>query len=149
MYFTLSVLIHRPVPVVFAFFRDKDKLTQEKDSAVIVIEKMSEGSVGRGTCYREVLQMMPFYREEIRSEITRYESEKLIEERFKSRMMYGRLIYLFTAEENQTRLTQQEELSMRGLLIPFQPIIQRTFLQKLQSRLDEIKKILEAGWTAL
>ena len=148
MYFELSVLIYRPVPVVFAFFRDKDKLTQEKDSSVAVIEKMTEGSVGRGTRYREVVQMMPFYREEIRSEITRYEPEKLIEECFESGMMYGRLIYLFTAEADQTRLTQQEELSMRGLLIPFQPFIRRTFLKKLQGRLDGIKKLLEAGWTA-
>ncbi len=148
MHFELSVLIDRPVPVVFAFFRDKDKLIQEKDSAVAVIEKTTEGPIGTGTRYREVVHLMPFHREEIRSEITRYEPEKFIEECFESGIMKGRLIYRFFAEGDLTRLIQQEELTMRGLLIPFQPLIQRSFSQKLQSRLDGIKKLLERGWTA-
>src|SRR5512138_3807125 len=127
MYFELSVLIDRPASVVFALLRDKDKLTQEKDSAVTVLEKTTAGPVGRGTRYREVVRMMPFYTEEIRSQITAYEPEKLIVECFESRLMRGQLTYRFTAEADKTRLVQQEELFMRGLMIPFQPLIRRTF----------------------
>ena len=149
MYFELSTCIARPVPVVFSFFRDKHKLTQEKDSSVQIIEKTTSGPVGKGTCYLEVVRILPFYRETIISEITVYEPEKLIEECFESSMMKGRLTYRFIADVNKTRLTQQEDLWMRGLMVPFQPLIRRTFSSKLKKRLDGIRKILESGWTTI
>jgi len=88
MYFELSILIHRLPADVFAFLRDKDKYPQEADSPVLLLEKTTPGFPGVGTCYREVVQMLPFYKAEILSEITRFEPNEYLEEDFKGAVAY-------------------------------------------------------------
>jgi hypothetical protein len=65
VYFELSIPINRSPADVFVFLRDKDKYPQEEGSPVLVLEKTTPGPTGVGTCYREVVQMLPFYRGEI------------------------------------------------------------------------------------
>ena len=66
-------IINRRPADVFAFLRDKDKYPQEEGSPVLVLDKTTPGPPCVGTCYREVVQMLPFYRGEILSEITCFE----------------------------------------------------------------------------
>jgi len=146
MDFELSVMIERPPAHVFAFLRDKDLYPQEPGSPVLVLEKTTDGPPAVGTRYREVVQMMPFVRGEILSEITRYEPDRLLEERFRGAGMQGHLAYEFTPSGTGTELTQRETLQPLGMLRLAGPLIKRRLHRRLCERLETIKSILESGW---
>ena len=146
MYFELSIVIERRSSEVFSFLENKDKYNQEDDSPVLLLEKTTEGPTGVGTCYREVVQMMPFVRGEIYSEITRYVPDRHLEEKFAGAHMQGHLAYEFVPEDGGTRLIQRENLSALGFLKPFELIIKLLLSPRLRERLIAIKTILESGW---
>ena len=139
MYFELSVVIARPPEDVFAFLRDKDTFPQETGSPVLVLDKITPGSVGVGTRYREVVRMLPLVRGEILSEITRFEPPHFLEEDFQGASMRGRLAYEFAQEGDGTRLIQRETLDPVGVLRPFAGLIRRVLSAKLHQRLDSIR----------
>ena len=146
MYFDLSIYIKRPPADVFAFFRDKDKLTQKPDSPVLVLEQTTPGPAGVGTRYREVIRMMPFVRMEILSEVTRFERGERLEELFDQAGMKGYLAYRFVPEDGGTKLIMQEILHMKGLLKVLSPVVKLTLSRRLWKRLEGIKELLEGGW---
>ena len=146
MRFELAMSIDRPAADVFAFLRDKDQYPQEADSPVLLLEKTTAGPPGVGTRYREVVQMLPFFRGEIISEITRCEPGGFLEEDFEGPGMAGHLAYQFLPEGEGTRLIQRETLRYHGLLRLFEPLIRPVLGRRLQERLEDIKEILESGW---
>jgi hypothetical protein len=146
MYFDLSINIKRRPLDVFAFFRDKDKLTQKPDSPVLVLEQTTPGPAGVGTRYREVIQMIPFVRMEILSEVTRFERGERLEELFDEAGMKGYLSYRFVPEDSGTKLIMQEILHMKGLLKVLSPVVKLTLSRRLWKRLEGIKELLEGGW---
>lgn len=146
MYFELSIVIRRPPADVFAFLRDKDKYPQKPGSPVLVLEQTTPGPSGVGTQYREVVQMLPFVRGEIRSKITRFEPAEHLEEDFEGAGMQGHLAYQFVPEHDGTRLIQRETVTTRGLLRVIEPLIERTLARQLRKRLEAIKAVLESGW---
>lgn len=146
MQFELSVTIDRPSTDVFCFLRDKDQYPQEKGSPVLVLEQTTPGPAGVGTRYREVVQMLPGYRGEILSEITRFEPGVALAETFSGAGMSGELLYEFRPEGAGTLLVQIETLRYRGALRLMEPIIRPVLRRRLQSRLGEIKRVLEGGW---
>ena len=146
MHFELSVTIERPPSDVFAFLRDKDLYPQEPGSPVLVLEKTTKGPPAVGTRYREVVQMLPLVRGEILSEITRYEPNRYLEERFKGSGMQGHLAYEFVPREAGTELVQRETLQPLGILRLVGPLMKRVLHRRLRERLENIKSILEGGW---
>jgi uncharacterized protein YndB with AHSA1/START domain len=146
MYFELSVTIERPPSDVFAFLRDKDLYPQEPGSPVLVLDKTTEGPPGLGTRYREVVQMLPLIRGEILSEITRYEPDRHLEERFRGAGLQGHLAYEFVPRGDGTELIQRETLQPIGMLRLVGPLIRRMLYRRLRERLESIKSILESGW---
>lgn len=147
MYFELSISISQPPAEVFAFLRDKDKYPQEQGSPVLALEKTTLGPPGVGTRYREVVQMLPFYQGEILSEITRFEPNEYLEEDFKGAGMVGHLAYQFLPEQDGTKLIQRETLHGQGLLKLCEPIIRLLLDRRLHERLEDIKAVLESGYT--
>jgi len=141
MYFELSITIRRPPLEVFTFLRDKDKHPR----GVLLLEKVTPGEPGVGTLYREVVQMMPFVREEILSVITRFDPDEYLDENFEGAGFKGHLAYQFLQEDDRTRLIQRETMFARGLLKVFEPLIKRMFCRHLQERLEAIKAILESA----
>lgn len=146
MYFELKITIQRPQADVFAFLRDKDKYPQESDSPVLVLEKTTPGAPAVGTCYREVVQMLPFYQGEIMSEITRFEPYEHLEEDFRGAGMHGHLAYHFIEEPEGTTLIQLETLHYQSLMRLFEPIIRLFLYRRLTQRLMDIKEILEGDY---
>jgi uncharacterized protein YndB with AHSA1/START domain len=146
MYFDLSINIKRPPLDVFAFLRDKDKYPQKTGSPVLVLEKTTPGPAGVGTRYREVIQMMPFVRMEILSEVTRFERGERLEEIFDEAGMKGYLAYRFVPEDGGTKLIQQEILNMKGFLKAVTPFVKLTLSRQLRKRLEAIKAVMEGGW---
>jgi hypothetical protein len=146
MYLEASVTVERSPVDVFGFLRDKDKYPQEEGSPVLVLEQKTPGPAGVGTRYREVVQMLPFYRGVILSEITRFEPGAFLEEDFRGAGMEGHLAYEFRPEGEGTRLIQRETLHYRGLLRLLEPVIKPMLYRRVRERLEEIKRVLEGGW---
>ena len=146
MFFELTVSIRRPPAEVFAFLRDKDIYPQEPDSPVLLLEKTTPGAPGVGTCYREVVKMLPFYQGEIVSTLTRFEPYEYLEEDFRGAGMHGHLAYQFIQEPGGTLLIQRETLHYQGLLRLFEPVIRVFLYRRLRERLADIKSILESGY---
>jgi hypothetical protein len=143
MNFELSVFIKRNPNDVFAFFRDKDEIRQKKGSPVIIIEKTSSGKTGTGTRYREVVQILPWLKGEIFSEIIEYEEGKTIKEEFWGAGMKGNLTYQFIAHYQDTKLIQKEKLSFTGMLFILSPLLYLLLYPRLKERLNGIKQLLE------
>ena len=59
MEFEFTAVIHCPPADVFALFRDIDQYNAHEGSPVPVLDKITDGPVGVGTRYREVVRMMP------------------------------------------------------------------------------------------
>ncbi len=149
MYFDLSIVIRRLPSDVFAFLRDKDQFPRKESSPVLILEKITPEPTRVGTRYREVVQMLPFVRGEIFSEITRYEPGKYLEEDFEGASMKGHLAYQLLPEADGTRLVQRENVSVQGFLRPLEPIIKLALLRRLRNRLDGIKAVLEGDRTTV
>jgi len=141
--FDLAITIKRNQSDVFLFLRDKDKYKQKKGSPVLVLEKITEGAVEVGTKYREVVQMLPFYKGEIISVITRYDQPQHLEEDFSGAGMKGHLAYHLIKEANSTKLIQQESIEFIFPLNLLNPGIRKVLHRKLVERLEEIKLDLE------
>ena len=146
MYFELTISIDRSLTDVFAFLRDKDKYPQEEDSPVLLLEQTTSGYPGVGTCYREVVQMLPFFQAEILSIVTRFEPNSFLEEDFRGPCMDGHLAYQFIPEKGGTKLIQRETLHYHGLLRLCEPVIKLLLHSRLRERLVDIKSILESGY---
>jgi len=143
MKFELSISINCSPEATFIFFRDKDQHKQKENSPVLVLERVTGLPVAVGTRYREVVQMLPFYKSEIFSTITRYEPYEYLEEEFSSKGMQGHLAYQFFDYGGSTKLIQRESIYFSFPINLLYPIIRQVLHRKLSERLKEIKIILE------
>ena len=150
MDFEFTAVIHRPPSDVFVLFRDIDQYNEHEGSPVPVLDKITDGPVGVGTRYREVVIMIPFI-EALRfvtmtifSEITDYEPERHLASWWRSRVMEGWLDYTFEPVDGGTRVIQRMSLHPRGVLRLFSPLIKAMFSRTAGQRLKDIKALLEA-----
>jgi hypothetical protein len=139
------IQINKPPVEVFQLLCNKDAYKQQNGSPVLLLEKTTTGPLEVGTCYREVVQMAPFIKSEILSEITRYEEYSVLEETWTGGGMKGTLTYFFDAAGEGTELIQQVRIETHWLLKPFDPMIARMYAKAARYRLDCIKAILETG----
>jgi len=145
MDFRFTAVIERPLADVFAFFRDVDQHAGKEGTRVPVYDKVTPGPAGVGTRYREVVQVLPFVRGEMLSEIIEYEEGKRLGYQFEGMAMEGELAYTFEAVEGGTRVVQEQALRPRGMLRRFGAAIGKTFSTMAQKRLDGITALLEQG----
>ena len=88
--------------------------------------------------------MLPFFRGEILSEITRFEPNAYLEEDYGGPGVSGHLAYQFLPEGEGTKLIQRETLHYRGVLGLFEPVIRPILGRRLRERLEDIKAVLES-----
>jgi uncharacterized protein YndB with AHSA1/START domain len=143
MRFELSITIRRPPGDVFAFFKDKDKLTRKPGSPVLILEQTTPGPADFSTRYREVVHMLPFIRSEILSVMTRFEPGQHLEEDFEGASMVGHLAYRFVPEDSGTKLTQIEKVSMRGFGRVLEPVMGRMLSRQLRQRLEGNQAVVQ------
>lgn len=139
------VLIGKSPIDVFCFLCNKDSYKQQDESPVLLLEKTTDGPVGVGTRYREVVQMAPFIKSQILSEVTRYEPYSVLEEKWVGGGMMGTLTYFFNTAGEGTELIQHVEIETNWLLKLFDPVIAQLYAKAAQYRLDCIKAVLETG----
>ena len=143
MDFELDIIIERSPYIVFTFLRDKDTYPQEENSPVLLLEKTTPGPLGVGTRYREIVQMLPFFKGEILSEITHFEPGHRLDEDWQGPCMEGCLTYLFLPENGGTKLIQRETVNLCGLLWLLSPLIKLTLGAELVVKNGALKHILE------
>ena len=144
MEFEFTAVIHCPPADVFALFRDVDQYNEFDGSPVPVLDKITDGPVGVGTRYREVVRMMPGVMMTILSEVTGYEPERYLASDWHSNVMAGCLAYTFEPVDGGTRVVQKMTLEPKGVLRMFSPVIKAMFSRAASRRLVEIKALLEA-----
>lgn len=145
MEFRRMVSIARPVADVFAFMKDFENHPQEKDSKVLLVEKITESPAEVGTCYREKVQMLPLLPLNFFSKITQFKPEEAITYNWKGGGMQGNLCISFAPFDSGTMLTVDEQINPLGVMKIFSPIIGAAFRQTWTKRLQAIKLFLERG----
>ena len=145
MEFNLSIPIDRSPNVVFTFLKEAENHPQEEKSKVLLIEKITPGPVNIGTRYREIVQMFPFIRGEMISEVTRYEPNECIQLTWQGGGMEGVLTYHFESHNGRTRLILHETITLKGVMTLVKLMIQRMFHNALIKRLQGIKQVLESS----
>ena len=141
----LNITINKPQSEPFNFLCSKDKLKQLSSSPVLLIEKTTPGPLGVGTCYREVVRMMPFVKKDILSEVTRFEPFSVLEEKWRGAGMEGILTYFFNPVPEGTELVQHVTVNALGILKPFERMLARTYTKAAQYRLECLKAFFETG----
>lgn len=146
MYFDVNVTIRRPPSAVFAMLIDvQDYGKQERAARVPVMEKVTPGPTRVGTRWREVIRLAPRVTFTIWSEVVAIEQDRLLDERFRSWWMHGRLEYTMTASDGGTVLRQRERLEGRGPFRLADGFIARQLGPNIEARLDGIRRLLEEG----
>jgi uncharacterized protein YndB with AHSA1/START domain len=148
MEFEFTAVIHCPPTDVFALFRDVDQYNEHEGSPVPVLDKITDGPVGVGTRYREVVRMMPGVTMTVLSEVTGYEPERYLASEWHSNVMEGHLAYVFEPVDGGTRVVQKMTLEPKGVLRVFSPLIKAMFSRAVGRRLEEIKALLESQVSA-
>lgn len=143
MHFRFVVLIARSPDIVFAFFRDVDQHAGQEGTPVPVYDKVTSGPVEIGTRYREVVQVLPWIRGEMLSEVISQDEGRRLGYRFSGLGMEGELAYRFEPVDGGTRVVQEQSLYPRGVLRFFSPLIGGMFWVAATKRLHNIKSLME------
>jgi len=138
-----SIDVRRPPEVVFEFLANIQDVQQPDDSPVLALDLITEGPPRLGSKYREVVQMMPFVRGEILSEITAFESPRVFEMTWSGSGMSGTDRYELDAHQYGTTLNHTKCTSFPGILRVLEPIMRKHLIPRLEQRLVDIKRILE------
>jgi uncharacterized protein YndB with AHSA1/START domain len=139
---TNSVLIHRPVPEVFAAWSELERIP---DWYVDSLERRmtSEGPVGVGTTYHAVDKIPPGRRIEGTLEITRYEPDALMAASL-SDPYSATWEVTFEETDGSTLMTMHIVTNMSGLQGLLAPLLSGWASRVSQRGLDSFKADLES-----
>lgn len=140
-----TLIIYRSPEVVFTFLANIQDVQQAEDSPVLALDLITPGPPRLGSRYREVVQMMPFIKGEILSEITAFESPRLLEMAWSGTGMTGTDTYELATVQDGTTLTHTKCVSWHGVLGLIEPIMRIPLIPRLEQRLVDIKQLLEGG----
>ncbi|NIM95838.1 MAG: hypothetical protein GTO18_19225 [Anaerolineales bacterium] len=141
----LSIEIDRTASEVFSFIKDMENHAQEEGTNVLRVEKITDGQVGIGTQYREVVRMFPFLQVDMFNEVTRYEPNEVIEFTWRGGGMRGVFAYYVESKNGGSNLRLHEKITAEGIMVLFKPMIHRTFQETMERRLVGIKQNLEGS----
>jgi hypothetical protein len=140
-----SVDIGRPSEAVFEFLANIQDVQQAEDSPVLALDLITPGPPRLGSRYREVVQMMPFVKGEILSEITAFEPPHVLEMTWSGPGMTGMDRYELAPVLVGTSLKHTKNTSFTGILRFFEPLMRIPLIPRLENRLEGIKRHLEEG----
>jgi len=140
-----SIDIRRPPEVVFEFLANIQDVPQPADSPVLALDLITEGPPGLGSRYREVVQMMPLIKGEFLSEISVFDAPGVLALRWRGPGMGGTDRYQLECIQDGTRLHHRRHMSCHGLLRVLEPFMRIPLIPRLEERLVDIQRLLEAG----
>jgi len=143
MDFRFEIIVKCSIDDVFGFFKNIDKHAGKEGTVVPVYGKLTPGQVREGTRYREVIQVTPFMRGEMISEVTCYEEGRRLGYQFSGLGLDGELIYSFSRVGAGTEVIQEQSLRPHGILRLFSFMIGKMFSKAAEKRLESIRILLE------
>jgi len=138
-----SIYIQRSPDEVFDFLANIQDVQQEKGSPVLTLDLITPGPTQIGSRYREVVQMLPFFRGEIFSEITAFESPRILEMSWIGPGMKGTDKYELSSTMDGTTLKHTKYTICLGVIRLMEPLIRGALIPRLEDRLVSIKLELE------
>lgn len=140
--FTNVVEIERPVEVVFSYLADLEHIP-EWNYAIERTEKVSEGPVGVGTRYRQVRRIPRPGEEGL--EVTVFEPDRRLAVSGALGPFAAELDYRVEATDGGTRLTNEVELTPKGILGMVGRLASSRVRQTVAQNLQVLKGLLETG----
>jgi uncharacterized protein YndB with AHSA1/START domain len=137
-----SITINRPIEEVFAFTSNHENEFLWR-TELLEMEQTSEGPIGVGTTYREVMQFLG-RRIEATGEITKYEPNNMIAMRTTSGPLPFELTGTYQTVEGGTKLTFEVEAEVGGFFRFAEPLVARMGKRQMETQLANIKDLLEA-----
>jgi len=137
-----SIHIDRSRSEVFRFMSDMRNHPREEGSNVLIVEKISEGEIGVGTRFREVVRMLPFLNVNFHNEITHFEPDGQIKITWHGGGMEGVLRFLFDHHQDGTLLKVEEIINPKGVMKLIAPMIEGNFREMWEKRLRGIERAL-------
>ena len=139
-----SVDILRPPEAVYHYLANIQDVKREEGSPVLALDLITPGPPRLGSRYREVVQMFPFFKGEIFSEITAFEPPQVLEMSWTAPGMKGTDKYELAATHAGTSLKHTKNTVCLGALRLVEPVMRGALVPKLEERLIGIKKEVEA-----
>jgi carbon monoxide dehydrogenase subunit G len=137
-----SIQIGRSRTKIFEFMSDMRNHSQEEDSKVLLVEKITEGEIGLGTRFREVVQMFPFLNASFINTITKFEPDEQIEITWHGGGMEGVLRFHFDDFQEGTLLKVVETIHLKGVMKLIASMIEQNFREMWEKRLHGIERVL-------
>lgn len=138
-----SIDILRPPDVVFHYLANIQDVKQEVGSPVLALDLITPGPPGLGSRYREVVQMLPFFKGEILSEITAFETPRVLEMAWTAPGMKGSDKYELAAAHGGTTLKHTKNTVCLGALRLMEPLMRAALVPRLEDRLVGVKREIE------
>jgi hypothetical protein len=117
---------------------------QEEGSKVLLVEKITEGEIGVGTQFRELVRMFPVLNVNFFNEITLYEPSEKIEIVWRGGGMEGILTFHFDQHQGGTILKVEETINLKGIMKLVAPMVEGNFRDMWKERISGIKWVLES-----
>ncbi len=137
-----GITINRPVEEVFAFTSNPENEPLWRPE-LLELEKTSEGPIGVGTTFREVMQFLG-RRIENTGEITKYEPNKMMAVKTTSGPVPMEITGTYQPVEGGTELTFEVEGEVGGFFRFAEPLVARMGKRQMETQLANIKDLLEA-----
>ena len=138
-----SIDIRRGPDAVFELLANIQNVQQADTSPVLALDLETAGPPHLGSKYREVVQMLPFFKGEFLSEITVFDPPRVLEMAWTGPGMAGTDRYELAEIEGGTKLHHAKYVSCPGLLRIMEPFMRRPLFSNLGRRLLAIKRGLE------
>lgn len=138
-----SIDIRQPAEAVFDYLANIQDVKQAEGSPVLALDLTTPGPPRLGSQYREVVQMLPFFKGEIFSEITVFEPPRVMEMAWTAPGMKGTDKYELAAAHGGTTLKHTKNTICLGALRLIEPLVRRALVPKLNERLVAIKREIE------
>ena len=135
---TLSQLINRPVAEVFATVSDLTTFPSwnptTKSASLI-----SEGEIGEGTVFQ--MSVKGFGNQVM--ELTEFEKDKQVRLIPRSKMSHGGHRFVFSTEDDKTRIDHELEMYPKGVFVIFSPLMGMMSRRNLKQTAQALQDYLE------
>jgi len=136
-----SIDICRPPEAVFEFLNNIQVVQQSDNSPVLALDLITKSPLAWALGTR--IQMMPFIKGEIISEITAFDPPRELEMVWTGPGMTQSDIYELATIQDSTTLNHKKCVSFPGVLRVMEPFMRIPLIPRLEERLVDIKHHLE------
>ena len=139
----VSIVIRRPIGVVFAFVADQTNGPRWQ-SGLLEVRRTTDGAIGVGTRHTAVRKFMG-RRLEATNEYIAYVPDKEVTFKGTANSADFQHSYLTEATTEGTKLTSRMEMRPNGLAGLAEPLIATSLRREMAASLSELKDLLENG----